>query len=150
MARRPSMSNLRSTFQSEPGQSTIACDPPKLDFLRELWNFARLRCVARGIGSLGDWRVVAEMLNCQSHVVTIRLQRKRRQQKAASLFITTKHHPDTVVPSTRCQGREWLLALLNWFWSVWLFQGVLIQGGRFKLFREINGVTFSAPINGRK
>ena len=63
MACSPSKPDFRCEFQSEPGQSTMACSPSMPDLCREPSKFARLRCVARGIGSLGDWRDVIEMLN---------------------------------------------------------------------------------------
>lgn len=76
----------------------MACGPPKLDSLWER-KFARLRCVARIIASLDDWGVVAETLNWHSHHPASKEQaaEKKAAKKCEPLFITTKHHPDTVV-----------------------------------------------------
>ena len=40
----------------------MASRPSKFDFCGEPSKFARVRCVARGIGSLGDWKDVIAML----------------------------------------------------------------------------------------
>ena len=76
MASRPSQFDFWSRVQSEPGQRDMASRPSKLDFFWEPSKLARLRCVARVIGLLGDWRDVAEMLNRRSCCVTVRLQTK--------------------------------------------------------------------------
>ena len=67
MASRPSKPDFWCEFQSEAGQSTMACSSSKPDLCRALSIFARLRCVARGIGSLGDWGDVVEMLNLKKN-----------------------------------------------------------------------------------
>ena len=63
MASRPSKSDFWFRFQSGSGQHYMASRPSKPDFRQEPSKFARLRRVARGIESLGDWRDVIEMLN---------------------------------------------------------------------------------------
>ena len=62
MASRPSKFDFWMAIQSEPGQCDMASRPSEFDFRGEPSKFGRLRCVARFIGSLGDWKDVAEML----------------------------------------------------------------------------------------
>ena len=65
----------------------MASRPSKFDFPEEPSKFARLRCVARVIGSLGDWKDVAEMLKQKA----VKLKVAERTS-----IIFPKLHPNTV------------------------------------------------------
>ena len=91
MASRPTNFDFWWEFQSEPGQSAMASRDSKFDFLWWDSKLVRVRRVARGIESLGDWKVVAETLNCHSHSVTAeKSSEKVRASLWSSLLSTTQ------------------------------------------------------------